>query len=68
MVIADVVFDEFFSRPLPHEGFIINPVRHDYFGLIADTTRNTPELHGYTVTMDGDVVAPEFRPKHELKN
>ena len=67
MVVADIMFDEFFSRPLPLEGFVIDP-RPMHFGLIHEDMYDKTDLHGYAITMDGTVVVPELRPKQELKN
>lgn len=62
MIIADIVFDEFFSRPLPIEGFEIDPTGAKYFGLIGPDSYERSELYGYEITMDGDIVVPELRP------
>ena len=35
----------------------------NWFGLIVGEEASDAFLHGYEVTMDGDVVVPELRPK-----
>jgi hypothetical protein len=67
MVVADIMFEEFFCRPIPREGFVINP-HPTSFGLIDEDMYDKPALHGYAITMDGNIVVPELRPKQELKN
>lgn len=68
MTIADIMFDEFFSQPIPREGFVIDPAPSPFFGLIEPGKHESPELHGYEVTMEGTVVAPELRPQQERGN
>jgi hypothetical protein len=68
-VVADTMFDEFFSQPIPHEGFVLQPkTETDFFGLIDATMFDRPELRSYAITLDGSVVVPELRPRVELKN
>lgn len=62
MRVHEVMFDEFFARRIPDEGFTLEEIYEDYFGLIHEMQENRPELHGHVVTMDGNVVVPELRP------
>lgn len=65
MVIRQDMFDEFFSRTLPDEGFTLSEVYNDYFGLLHQARETPAELHGHVVTMDGTVIVPELRPTIE---
>lgn len=56
------LFDEFFSRRLPHEGFTMNELCREYFGLIASTDESQSPLQGYTIGMNGEVAVTELRP------
>ena len=57
--VADIMFDDFFSQRLPQEGFVIEPT--NYVGLVNE--HNRPELHGYAITMTGEVVVPQLKPQ-----
>ena len=59
------MFDEFFKHRLPDEGFTLEEVYDEYFGLIENMQSSRPELHGHVVTMDGRIVVPELRPSVE---
>jgi len=37
----------------------------NFFGLIHSSETNRPELHGYEVTMSGNLVLPELKPQLE---
>ena len=63
MMVRQVMFDEFFTKQLPDEGFTMEEIYNDYFGLIDRTKGDRPELHGYTVGLDGHVRVPELAPK-----
>lgn len=65
MTIAELMFEEFFTRPIPHQGFVIDAARPAIIGLIEPSANDRPELHGYIVTMEGNVVLPELRPTSE---
>lgn len=62
MRVHEEMFDEFFARRLPDEGFLPKEGRDDYFGLLQTMQGYRPELHGHVVTMDGAVIVPELRP------
>ncbi len=62
MQLHDDVVDDFFRRNLPDDGVPIGELYDEYFGLIDRQRATLPALHGYVVTMDGTVVAPELRP------
>jgi hypothetical protein len=62
MQLRNEMFDEFFRRRLPDDGFPLEELYDEYFGLIEAGRANQPELHGHVVTMDGSVVIPELRP------
>jgi hypothetical protein len=62
-VVEDMMFDDFFSQRLPQEGFVIQPT--SYVGLVHE--QNRPELHGYAITMAGEVVVPELKPPVETE-
>jgi hypothetical protein len=62
MQVHEEMFDEFFARRLPDEGFLPKEGRDDYFGLLQTMQGYRPELHGHVVTMDGTVIFPELRP------
>lgn len=68
MTIEGIMFDDFFSRPIPQEGFEIDPSRPVFFGLIEKGAGECPELHGHAITMEGNVVPPELRPEREERN
>jgi len=59
------MFDEFFARRLPDEGFTLEEVYDEYFGLLHKLQENRPELHGHVVTMDGRIIIRELRPSAE---
>jgi hypothetical protein len=61
------MFEEFFKNRLPEEGFTLDDVYDGYFGLIHATHAIGPELHGFVVTMDGDVLLPQFGTVTGLK-
>jgi hypothetical protein len=63
MQLHDDDVDDFFRRNLPDDGFPVGELYDEYFGLIEKRRATMPELHGYVVTMDGTVVAPELRPR-----
>ena len=68
-VVADPMYDEFFSHQIPHEGFVLQPkTESDFFGLIDAAMFDRTELRGYAITLDGNVVVPELRPQVESKN
>lgn len=62
MRVHETMFDEFFSRRLPDEGFTLEEVYDEYFGLLHKARESRAEIHGHVVTMDGEVVVPELRP------
>ncbi len=68
MTVVDILFDDFFGKPIPAEGFEIDPTPSVFPGLIGTTADDRSELHGYEVTMDGDVVPPDLRPEYEVRN
>lgn len=63
MVVREAMFDEFFKHRLPDEGFTLEEVYDEYFGLLEKARGTRPELHGHAVTMDGRVVPPDFKPE-----
>lgn len=40
--------------------------RRDDFGLIGETAFRQPELHGFEVDLNGQVVIPELNPRFEI--
>jgi hypothetical protein len=60
MTVIDSMFDEFFSKRIPHEGFVIDPTNH--FGLIEERMRNDSVLSGFAITMSGDVIVQQLNP------
>lgn len=62
MRVYETMFDEFFGRRLPDEGFTIEELYDDYFGLLHKAKESGAEMHGYVVTMDGKIVVPELKP------
>jgi len=65
MRVREEMFDEFFKHRLPDDGFTLAEVYEEYFGLIEKTQNGRSELHGYAVTMDGQIIIPELRPSVE---
>ena len=68
MDLRKTMFDEFFQNQLPEEGFSLDELYNDYFGLINEMNTYHPELHGYVVGMNGEVYVPEFRPRVSMDN
>lgn len=66
MVVRESMFDEFFKHKLPDDGFTLEAVYDEYFGLLEKTRGERPELHGHVVTMDGHVVPLDFKPAPAL--
>jgi hypothetical protein len=60
MRVHEAMFDEFFKHRLPDEGFTLEEVYDEYFGLIEAMQNSRTELHGHVVTMDGTIVVPTF--------
>lgn len=65
MRVHEAMFDEFFGRRLPDDGFTLEDVYEDYFGFLQKRQEHRSELHGFVVTMDGKVVVPQLRPTAE---
>lgn len=65
MTVSDIMFEEFFAKPIPADGFEIDPRPSVYPGLVDAANRDNIVLHGYEVTMDGKVVEPDLRPQKE---
>ena len=63
MMVRQEMFDEFFMKHLPDDGFTLEEVYNDYFGLIEEMNSRQPELHGHVIGMDGNIRVPELRPK-----
>jgi hypothetical protein len=64
MTVIDSLFDEFFSKRIPHEGFVIDPANH--FGLIDERIPNDSGLGGFAITMGGDVVVQQLNPTLDM--
>lgn len=62
MRVHESMFDEFFARRLPDEGFTLEEVYDEYFGLLHKAREPRPEMHGHVVTMSGEIIVPELRP------
>jgi hypothetical protein len=62
MMVRQAMFDEFFKNQLPDDGFTLEEVYRDYFGLINQANADRPELHGHVVGLDGHVRIPELAP------
>jgi hypothetical protein len=65
MRVHEAMFDEFFGRRLPDEGFTLEEVHDDYSVFLQKMREDRPELHGHVVTMDGTILVPELRPSAE---
>jgi hypothetical protein len=65
MRVHQTMFDDFFKQRLPDDGFVIEELYDEYFGLIEKVHASRTELHGHVVTMDGRIVVPELRPSLE---
>ena len=62
LTIPQQVFDGFFSRRLPRDGFTMDELYRDYFGLIASPDGSHSPLQGYAIGMNGDVAVTELHP------
>ena len=65
MQITRVELDEFSRHPVSSDARTLEGMHSRYFGLIEQTHRNPPELHGHVVTLEGKIVVPELRPDME---
>ena len=52
-----------FGYRVPGEGSAMSESRPTYVGLIRSIQSGKPELHGYVVTLEGNIVIPELRPR-----
>jgi len=62
-VVRQIVYEEFFTRRLPEDGFTLDERHDQYFGLIRETKPESPELHGFVIGLSGEVIVPQLRPE-----
>jgi len=67
MKLRQYMFDEFFKYKLPDDGFTVEEDHEEYFGLIHEMNAPRPQLHGYVVGLDGEVVVPRLRPTKDSR-